>query len=152
MTSTHEADALPLNGKARMPVDYRAIFSQRLFALRTRKKQVSQAEVARNTGISKDMIHKYELGKTNPGPDKIAKLAAYFDVEPSELMPTRLDEKRVEVEPEYYVRLTAGENDPRLSIIEIRQNVRTSTALKIMQLLEEDRIEKHNDNDGRASN
>lgn len=150
MTTRHEAESLTLIGHAEMTVDYRKIFSQRLYDL-IMDKGVSQAEVARATSISKDMISKYVKGDSKPGGANLLKIAQYFNVEPGQLMPSRLDQRGEEGDVEFYTRLTSAERNPLLGRIEICQVVRMSTALKIMQLLDED-AQARNDNDGRAAN
>jgi transcriptional regulator with XRE-family HTH domain len=154
MTTRHEAETLTLTGHAEMTIDYRKIFSQRLYDM-IMEKQVSQAEVGRNTGISKDMISRYVKGETRPGEANLLKLAKYFNVEPSQLMPSRLDNRGDEGEAEFYTRLSTDEHSPRFSLLELRRVIRTATALKIMQLIDEDtgtRLEKVSDNGGKASN
>jgi transcriptional regulator with XRE-family HTH domain len=154
MTHRHESDSL--NTRNTMKIDYRKIFSLRLFQLRV-SKEMSQADVARGSGISRDMISKYEAGVTNPGPVNVMKLAKFFNVPTTELMPGKEEPAADDPATPYssgVIRLTLVDRDPIYSELMVSQVVFTTTALKILRLLEEDAIEQNNvssENGGKAS-
>lgn len=60
-------------------------FSQKIYFLRTKRK-LTQAELAKLTGLTQGAIAHYEAGKTRPSADALLTLAKVFSIKPEILL------------------------------------------------------------------
>ncbi|MBR6322123.1 MAG: AAA family ATPase [Lachnospiraceae bacterium] len=74
--------------------DYR--FGNYILELRT-KAGLSQAELAREVGVSNKAVSKWEVGKAKPSVETIRKLAAFFEVGVDEMLKIREEKKEPEI-------------------------------------------------------
>ena len=74
--------------------DYK--FGNYIFELRS-KAGFSQAELAREVGVTNKAVSKWEVGKAKPSVETIRKLAALFEVSVDDLLKKREDKKQMEI-------------------------------------------------------
>lgn len=65
------------------------IWAERLLALMNNS-GLSQSEVARRAGITRDAMSRYCVGRTRPPTAKLEKIAKVLDVHPTDIDPVRL--------------------------------------------------------------
>lgn len=110
-------------------------FSKRLYDLMV-SRHWTQSELARQAGLPRDSISTYIRGKSFPSPLSLQKLADAFGLEPDELLPNTIESAIDADNPAFEMKVST--NRPDLAWVRLNQLVSTSTAMKIVALLEED--------------
>lgn len=105
---------------------------------------LTQAELARRAGMTRDAFHRFITGKTRPPTDRTYQLADLFGVDPKEIDPTRLYHgKRRKFSGGSAVQpytLTAPSNgDPDLLHLKLEIDLRHMTAARILELVADER-------------
>ena len=97
-----------------------------------------QVDLVNATGLTRDAISTYVLGKVIPSNLALNKIAKAFGVRPDDLLPGATADRSVAL-----TRTVATESVPGLpgyTHLEISQLVRSGSALKILQILEEEHV------------
>ncbi|EKX56467.1 helix-turn-helix domain-containing protein [Cereibacter sphaeroides] len=125
------------------------VWSRRLQEL-TERSGLSQAELARRAGMSRDTYNRYCRGLTRPPRKKVLALAELFGVETWEIDPLeagiaalrRESERSLEALGEQptpstpsYILSPPSSGDPRRMHLRVDADVRIETALRIAELL-----------------
>jgi transcriptional regulator with XRE-family HTH domain len=110
-------------------------FSRRLYRLMLGKGW-TQAELARQSGMTRDSISGYVRGNHMPTHDSVKNLAKALGVKPEELLPniveTAIDEDTPSLE------LKVSTSDPSKSWLRVNRLVSTKAAGEVINLLNED--------------
>lgn len=106
------------------------VFAQKIYQLRM-KKGWSQADLHRASGLPRDAISVYELGKSLPTEASLKKLAKALDVDPKELMPARVLAHRDKLAM-FEIKTI---DTPGRVLLRVNQEVDLAVALKIAELL-----------------
>lgn len=114
-------------------------FGKRLYNLMLRKGW-HQSELARQSGLPRDSISVYMRGRSLPTPLSLAALAEALDVKAEDLLPNHIESAIDEDNPSMELKVSPGA--PNQAWIRVNRLVSTSTALKIMQLLEDDTLKE----------
>lgn len=96
----------------------------------------TQAELARRADVLKDSVSNYVRGNITPTGINLEKLAKALGVKPEELYPNLAESAIAADTPS--LELKVSTSDPTVSWLTINRMVRTSTAAKIIELLEAD--------------
>lgn len=110
-------------------------FARRLYKLML-DKGWRQADLARACGLPRNAISIYMRGVSLPTPGNLEKLAEAFGMKPETLLPNYIESAIERDNPELEMRVSPG--DPAKAWLRINRLVRTSTAIKILALLEAD--------------
>ena len=120
----------------RDPVPY---WVQRIQEL-TMRSGLSQAELARRAGMSRDAFNRYHSGRTRPPGDKLLVLAELFSVDPQDIDPDTVTLKMPTdvrtMEPFRVGRASNG--DPNCVHLQLSVDVHISTMSKILELVNEE--------------
>lgn len=125
-------------------------FAARLLRARQRKNW-SQADLVRASGLTKDSISKYHRAESLPHDYSLAKLADALGVKPGDLMPSRLDDLEdlsAQQGSSSPIEFRVMPGNSARALLRIDQIVSTATALKIIEMLNADAArEQGNDNE-----
>jgi transcriptional regulator with XRE-family HTH domain len=110
-------------------------FGKRLYTLMIAK-GLHQSELARRAGVNRDMVSVAIRGKATPTPLNLAKLAKALDVAPEDLFPNHTMSAIDDDLPAFEMKVSPS--SPGTAVLRINRLVRTSTAVKIAELLEAD--------------
>jgi transcriptional regulator with XRE-family HTH domain len=110
-------------------------FARRLYKLMI-DKGWRQADLARHAGLPRNAISVYLRGASLPNPESLKALAKAFDMEPGLLLPNYTESAIERDNPEIEFRVSPA--DPKKAWLRINRLVYTSTAIKIMALIEAD--------------
>lgn len=108
-------------------------FARRLYKLML-DKGWRQADLARQAGLPRNAISVYLRGASLPNPDSTKALAKAFDMDPAILLPNYTESAIERDNPEIEFRVSPA--DPKKAWLRINRLVSTSTAIKIMALIE----------------
>lgn len=117
-------------------------FARRLYKLMLDRYD-SQAEFARASGLPRNAISVYINGKSFPNRESLKALAKALDMDPSVLLPNFTESAIQRDHPEIEFRVSPA--DPKKAWLRINRLVHTSTATKILALLEADDANKATD-------
>jgi transcriptional regulator with XRE-family HTH domain len=110
-------------------------FARRLYKLMI-DKGWRQADLARHAGLPRNAISVYLRGASLPNRESTKALAKAFDMEPDVLLPNFTESAIDRDNPEIDFRVSPA--DPKKAWLRVNRLVMTSTALKIMALLDDD--------------
>jgi transcriptional regulator with XRE-family HTH domain len=117
-------------------------FARRLYRLMV-EKGWRQADLARHAGLPRNAVSVYMRGASLPNPDSLKALAKAFDMEPGLLLPNYTESAIERDNPELEFRVSPA--DPKKEWLRVNRLVTTSTAVKIMSLLEDDNANQASD-------
>lgn len=112
-------------------------FGRRLYRLMLAKGW-NQSELARKAELPRDSVSVYVRGRSLPTPKSLGKLAAALDVNATDLLPNAVESAIDEDNPSIDMRVSPGA--PRVAWLRINRMVSTSTAVKVIELVNNDRI------------
>ena len=92
-----------------------------------------QSDLARHSGLPRDSVSTYILGKSLPTAPSLAKLAKAFGVRPSELLPNHIENAITDDIPAFEIRVSP--NAPGTAWMRINRAVPVAVAMKIAALL-----------------
>lgn len=110
-------------------------FARRLYKLML-DKGWRQADLARAADLPRNAISVYLRGASLPNPDSTKALAKAFGMDPAVLLPNYTESAIERDNPELDFRVSPG--DPKKAWLRINRLVSTSTAIKILALIEAD--------------
>lgn len=110
-------------------------FGKRLYSLMLAKSW-NQSELGRQSGLPRDSISTYVRGRSLPTPQNLEALAKAFGVESTELLPNYMEAALDADIPS----LEMKSGDHGMSWLRVNRLVSTATAIKIVELLENDRV------------
>lgn len=110
-------------------------FARRLYKLML-DKGWRQADLARAAGLPRNAISVYLRGASLPNPESTKALAKALDMDPGVLLPNYTESAIERDNPEIEFRVSPA--DPKKAWLRINRLVSTSTAIKIMSLIEAD--------------
>jgi transcriptional regulator with XRE-family HTH domain len=110
-------------------------FGQRLYQLMVAKGW-SQSDLARRAGLQRDRISYYIRGQGLPQGHKLEALAKALGVTADELLPNTLENRMEADQPS--VDLKVSPNNPNAAWLRVNRLVSMTTALKILDLLNND--------------
>jgi transcriptional regulator with XRE-family HTH domain len=116
-------------------------FARRLYKLML-DRGWRQADLARQADLPRNAISVYMRGASLPTPNNLEKLAQAFDMKPETLLPNYTESAIERDNPEMEMRVSPG--DSSKAWLRINRLVHTSTAVKILALLESDDANKSN--------
>ncbi|MBG6172643.1 transcriptional regulator with XRE-family HTH domain [Labrenzia sp. EL_208] len=110
------------------------------FARRLYKAMVSkgwnQSELGRQANISRDAISTYMTARNFPSPDNLSKLSKALDIEPDNLVPNYGLSAMEKDQPELEMKVSPA--DPSTAYLRISRRVTVATALKVLELVNND--------------
>lgn len=112
-------------------------FGRRLYNLMLQKGW-NQSELARRAGIARDSVSTYVRGVSLPEPLNLQKLADALDVKPIELLPNGTEAAIDEDNPS--LEFKVSNSDSRVAWLRVNRLVTTATAVKVVELLNDDVI------------
>ena len=112
-------------------------FGRRLYKLMIRKGW-TQSELARQAGIARDSVSTYVRGVSLPEPLNLERPASALGVTAVELLPNQAEAAIDEEAPS--LELKIGTANSLVSWLRVNRLVSTATAMKVVQLLNEDQI------------
>lgn len=110
-------------------------FARRLYKLMI-DRGWRQSDLARAANLKRNSISVYLRGASLPNPENTKALAKAFDMKPEELLPNYTESSIERDNPEIDFRVSPA--DPKKAWLRINRLVHTSTAIKIMALLDDD--------------
>lgn len=110
-------------------------FGKRSYNLMVRKGW-HQSELARQSGLPRDSISVYVRGRSLPTPTSLTQLADALGVKPEELLPNHVESAIDADNPAMEFRVSP--NAPGVAWLRVNRLVTTTTALKIMEMLNDD--------------
>lgn len=110
-------------------------FGKRLYNLMLRKGW-HQSELSRQSGLPRDSISVYVRGKSLPTPASLILLSDALGVKPEELLPNHTESAIDADNPAMEMKVSP--NAPNVAWLRINRLVSIRTALKIMQMVEDD--------------
>lgn len=110
-------------------------FARRLYKLML-EKGWRQADLARAANLPRNAISVYLRGASLPNPESLKALAKAFDTEPDILLPNYTESAIERDNPEIDFRVSPA--DPKKAWLRLNRLVRTSTAIKILAMIEAD--------------
>lgn len=122
-------------------------FGRRLYSLMMAKGW-HQSELARQSGVPRDAVSNYVRGRFAPSPKNLALLAEALNVEPSELFPNHTEMAIDEENPSFEMKTSVA--TPGMAWVRVNRLVSTATAIKIADLLENDRAVDREGSSGQA--
>ena len=123
-------------------------FGKRLYNLMLRKGW-HQSELARQSGLPRDSISVYVRGKSLPTPSSVQALSAALGIAPDELLPNQIESAIDEDAPAMEMKVSP--NMPGKAWLRINRLVTVRTALKIMDILENDDAADRGGSGGKAA-
>lgn len=114
-------------------------FARRLYKLML-DRGWRQADLARAAGLPRNAISVYLRGASLPTPSNLEKLAKALEMKPDTLLPNYTESAIERDNPEIDFRVSPG--DPTKAWLRINRLVHTSTAVKILAMLEADDANK----------
>ncbi len=111
-------------------------FGRRLYALMTRKGW-KQADLARRAGIPRDAVSKYINGKIFPTRLSLEAVAKALGMTAEELLPNTAENSIEADVPDIEMKISS--TTPKVAWLRVNRLVTTTTALKIMELLNDDK-------------
>ena len=108
-------------------------FARRLHAM-MREKGWRQADLARSSTLTRNMISVYLRGDSLPNPASLKLLAKAFNVEPDHLLPNYKESAIDRDNPAIDFRVSPA--DPKQAWLRINRLVSTSLAIRILAMLE----------------
>jgi transcriptional regulator with XRE-family HTH domain len=116
-------------------------FGRRVYTLMVKKgwhqsELARQAKLPNGESLSRDAISKYIRGATFPTPPHLKALAEALGVEEAALLPNTLETAIDEDDPAFEMK--ASTQNPGVAWLRVNRLVKTSTAVKIASLLEDD--------------
>ena len=116
-------------------------FASRVFRLMSdngwnQSELARQATLVGKVEVTRDNISNYIRGRALPTPPKLKALAAAFDIGPDKLLPNYTESAIADDYPAFEMKVSA--NAPGVAWLQVNRLVRTSTATKIVELLEND--------------
>lgn len=112
-------------------------FGKRLYKLMLAKGW-HQSELARQADVARDAVSTYIRGKSLPTPVNLQALANALDVAPDELLPNITEAAIDEDDPSFEIKTSTSAQGK--AWIRVNRLVTVATALKIGELLENDRV------------
>lgn len=107
------------------------------------KKGLHHSELARRADLPRNNISTYINGRSYPTEQSLAKLAKALGVTSDELLPNRAEMAiRGEASPDFSMKSSVA--DPGKTWLTVNRLVSTTVAVKIAQLLEEERLAESN--------
>lgn len=110
-------------------------FGRRVYRIMT-EKGMRQSDLARAAELPRDSISQYVRGKQFPTPHSLSKLASALGMEPTDLLPNHIHAAITEDSPTLEFKISSG--DPSRALLRINRIVKPATAVKIIELLNED--------------
>lgn len=107
----------------------------RKIRLRLLELNMTPAELARKAGLSRDNVSTYMRASSLPSTESLAMLARGLDMKPDDLLPTRLDTTYSDPDKPT-LEITATPSNPGKAWLHVEQLVSTATAMKIVELLQ----------------
>jgi len=111
-------------------------FAKRLRTAMDEKNQMTQAELARQSGIKRDSISTYFRAITLPDPGNLTKLAKALDMNSYDLLPSRSNEEAFSEPPAFTI--SAIPDEPNKVWFHIDRAMTPKQATQIMTILSED--------------
>lgn len=112
-------------------------FGKRLYRLMLGKGW-HQSELARQSGLPRDSISTYIRGKSLPTPQNLEVLAACFGIKTEELLPNHTESAIDEENPAFEMKVSTSA--PGTAWVRVNRLVTMTTAIKIADLLDHDRV------------
>lgn len=112
-------------------------FGRRLYRLMI-SKGWNQSELARQAQLPRDSVSVYVRGRSLPTPKSLAKLAEALEVNSTDLLPNAIEGAIDEDNPSIDMRVSPGA--PNVAWLRINRMVSTSTAVKVIEMVNNDRI------------
>lgn len=97
----------------------------------------NQSELGRRSDLNRSAISTYVTGKVFPTDKHLVALAEALGVEPDMLLPNRVEAAIEADEPSMELKVSPG--DPRQAWLRVNRRVTLATAIKVMDLLENDK-------------
>jgi len=111
-------------------------FGARVYEL-MRRKEWSQSDLARASGLARDAVSTYVRGKSLPGPVSLKKLATALGVSELELLPNHTENAIMADNPSFEMK--ASPADPGKVWLRVNRLVTMGTAVRVADLLENER-------------
>lgn len=112
-------------------------FGRRLYRLMIAKGW-NQSELARQAGITRDSVSTYVRGVSLPEPLNLSKLASALGVTTTELLPNAVESAIDEDVPSLELKISSSNS--MLAWLRVNRLVTTSTAMKVVELLNADNL------------
>lgn len=96
----------------------------------------SQSEFARRADLPRDSISNYMRGQSLPTPQNLKKLAVALDVDSDALLPNHIETAIAQDAPDMEMKTSPGA--PGKAWLRVNRLVTTGTALKVIELLNDD--------------
>lgn len=112
-------------------------FGRRLYKLMIRKGW-TQSELARQAGIARDSVSTYVRGVSLPEPLNLERLAKALDVSAVELLPNHTEAAMDDETPSLELKISTANS--LVSWLRVNRLVSTDTAMKVVQLLNADKL------------
>lgn len=122
-------------------------FGKRIYRLMLAKGW-NQSELGRQTGLPRDSISVYVRGQSLPTPQNLQKLAEVFGISPEELLPNHAESAIDEDNPSFEMKTSTSA--PGMAWVRVNRLVTMQTAIRIADLLENDRVLDRNGSSGAA--
>ncbi len=112
-------------------------FGRRVYAA-ILSKGWNQSYTAKRAGLTRDSISNYVRGNAIPTPESLTKLATALGMEPEDLLPNYIEGAIDSDHPSIEIRVSP--NQPREAWLRVDRQVSLDTALKITDLLNNDKM------------
>lgn len=112
-------------------------FAKRLYRLMLAKGW-SQSELGRQSGLARDAVSVYIRGKSLPTPQSLKMLASALGVTEIELLPNHAESAIDQDIPAFEMKVSPG--SPNIAWLRVNRLVSVSTAVRIADILEKDRV------------
>lgn len=113
-------------------------FARRLYNLMIGAGFKNQSDLARAADMERDKVSVYIRGKSLPTPANVTKLAKVFGIKDEELLPNYQHAAIDEDMPAFEMKVSTS--DTSMALLRVNRIVRTSTAVKIAELLQADDV------------
>lgn len=112
-------------------------FATRVFRL-MQAKGWNQSDLARHAGLPRDAVSVYIRGKSLPTPPNLKALAAAFNIDPTELLPNHIENAIDADTPSLEIKVSVSA--PGMAWLRVNRLVTMGAAIKIADILENDRV------------
>jgi transcriptional regulator with XRE-family HTH domain len=112
-------------------------FGKRLYGLMLARGW-NQSELGRQSGLPRDSISTYVRGQSLPTPQNLKALSEAFGIEAEELLPNQVESAIDEDNPSFEMKTSTSA--PNMAWVRVNRLVTMQTAIRIADLLENDRV------------
>lgn len=112
-------------------------FGKRLYGLMLAKGW-NQSELGRQSGLPRDSISTYVRGQSLPTPANLKALSEAFGIETEELLPNHVESAIDQDVPSFEMKTSVSA--PNMAWVRVNRLVTMQTAIRIADLLENDRV------------